>query len=117
MNPEQLEFSTPNPAPEVTADDVTRVKTVLCGRGWQHATDICDLLGWPHKESSLRKIRAIARASGGFILSYPGSPGYRLTREATIEEIQAATALRHQADEMRERWLEIERVYHGKIKE
>lgn len=62
-----------------------------------------------------RKIRAIANKTEGLVLSYPGSPGYRLTREATIEEIQTATAkLRHQAGEMSHRALEIDRVYHGK---
>jgi len=31
------------------------------------------------------------------------------------DKIQAADTLRHQADEMRQRWLQIQRIYHGKL--
>lgn len=99
------------------------VETLLAGRGWQTAMQIGGLAAGtivndrPRDPEALkRRIRAIANASGGHILSYPGSPGYRLTREATIAEIQTATAkLRHQAAEMQQRALEIDRVYHAKL--
>ena len=100
-------------APRVSDDDVAALQQHLRGRGWLTSAELLadpGLADW-----SERSLRAVASASNGRVLSYPGSPGYRLTKEATIEEIQAADTLRHQADEMRQRWLQIQRIYHGKL--
>ena len=52
-------------------------------------------------------------ASEGRIIS--GQKGYKLTVDATIQEVQHAAAwLRHQATEMNNRALQIDRVYHRK---
>lgn len=57
-----------------------------------------------------RKIRAIASASEGQIIS--GQNGYRLTRQAAEDEIRhSANWLRHQAGEMARRAAQIEQVY------
>ncbi len=102
-------------APRVTADEVTAIRDLLRGRGWQSAREIASLaesileLRW-----SDRKIRAIASGSGGQVTSYPGSPGYKLTLECTPEEISSAGILRHQAKEMTRRAVEIDRVWHGR---
>jgi hypothetical protein len=79
----------------------------LAGRGWltrkqlERETDYSD-----------RTIRALANASDGQIIS--GQQGYRLTREATLDEIKhAAGWLKHQAAEMQRRAIQIERVRHN----
>ena len=94
---------------------------VLTGAGWLTAEQVAlkpsFLAHYEGRDQAYveRRIRAIANRTDGAVISYPGSPGYRLTLEATIEEIQAATAaLRHQAGEMSKRALQIDRVYHGK---
>jgi hypothetical protein len=120
----------PEKAPEVSAEEIARAFEILQGRDWMTAEEIALAMFHPTlaqsiaksgglrysaSESDKRKVRAIANASDGRILSYPGSKGYKLTREATVEEIQNATAkLRHQAGEMHQRALEIDRVYHAK---
>jgi hypothetical protein len=109
----------PEKAPSIDASEIARMCLVLEGAGWLTAEDVAQVL-FLHAEEGVteahkRRIRAIANASDGRILSYPGSKGYKLTRQATVEEINTATAkLRHQAGEMHQRALEIDRVYHGK---
>jgi hypothetical protein len=117
---EQLDLM-PARAPVVSAEEVALLMNILAGRGWLTAGEIAqdwrflDRYGLGKPGSVERRIRAMANASHGRVLSYPGSPGYKLTREATIEEIQTGTAkLRHQAGEMQARALELDRVYHGK---
>jgi hypothetical protein len=104
-------------APKVSAKEVELLLNILRGQSWMTAMHITleskyhigQQVRW-----SDRKIRAIANASEGQVIS--GQRGYRLTREATIEEVQHAAAwLRHQARAMRLRALEIDRVYHGKV--
>ncbi len=109
-------------APRIAGDEISLLIRVLAGRGWMTGQEIggtpefTPLFERSKRANIERKIRAIANASNGHVISYPGSPGYRLTREATIAEIQTATAvLRHQGGEMIQRALQIDRVYHGKL--
>ena|ERR1043166_9984743 len=116
--PSQPELFPPK-APIVAAQEVALLLNVLTGRGWMTAQQIAATPEFAERFERVknidRRIRAIANKTDGLVISYPGSPGYRLTREATIEEIQSATAcLRHQAGEMGRRALQIDRVYHGK---
>ena len=118
----QLEL-VPPAAPEVDAAEVEFLLRLLEGRDWQTARAVAALPEWQRRFPTLnaanaeRRVRALASASGGRVLSCPGSPGYKLTREATIAEIQGATTrLRHQAGEMTGRAVEIDRVYHGKAR-
>lgn len=125
--PDQLQLL-PEKAPSVDPSEIARMCLLLEGAGWLTAEQIalpmfhrdqhvCPVTAFDNavSESDKRRIRAIANASDGRILSYPGSKGYKLTRQATVEEINTATAkLRHQAGEMQQRALEIDRVYHGK---
>lgn len=118
----------PDAPPRIDPGEIARMCLVLEGAGWLTAEHVALVLApdpdleldpstnsIQPSESAKRRIRAIANASEGRILSYPGSKGYRLTKEATVEEIATATAkLRHQANEMLQRALEIDRVYHGK---
>lgn len=110
----------------VSPEQVTLLLRLLRGRDWQKAAQITALvyldtiasLGTANAQRwTDRFVRMVASASEGQVISYPGSPGYKLTAEATIAEIQAAAkVLRHQAEQMQERALQIDRVYHGKIR-
>jgi hypothetical protein len=116
-------FAPPSKAPVVSSEDVGLLLNILRGAGWMKAAMIAadfrfvNYFGKLPKDAADRKIRAIAAASTGQIISYPGSPGYKITLDATIEEIQRATAkLRHQATEMTSRALQIDRIYHCKVR-
>lgn len=118
----EMELTT-GKAPEVSSADIGLLLNILRAAGWikaaSIATDYRFLQHFPgmKPDAAERKIRAIASASGGQVLSYPGSPGYKLTLEATIEEIQTGlNKLRHQAGEMDRRALELDRVYHCKLR-
>lgn len=119
----ELNFTEPTEkGPQITSGEIGLLLNILTGAGWLKAAQIrthekfTAEYGILTPDDAARHIRAIANASAGQILSYPGSPGYKLTREATIKEIQTATAkLRHQATEMERRALTIDRVYHGKV--
>ena len=63
-------------------------------------------------ERGLRKIRRLVARCEPYVVSWPGSAGYRCLRYCTQAEIDhALAALRHQAFEMNARALEIEQAY------
>lgn len=67
----------------------------LRGQGWRTAKQISEALGWDD-----RAVRELAAASDE-IISYPGSPGYKLLEDCTVEEYEHyRLARRHQAREM-----------------
>lgn len=77
-------------------------------RGWVSAKSLTAITG-----NNERKIRALASASKGRVLSAPGSPGYTHTRSATPAEVDHYTsALLRQADDMRQRAIDIRRVFY-----
>lgn len=105
---EQLELIKAK-GPKVTPEEISALVAVIRDRGWLTASEITRTICWPD-----RKIRAVANASEGQIIS--GQSGYKLTNQATIEEIEhAANWLRHQASEMTHRALQIDRIRHGKL--
>ena len=64
-----------------------------------------------------RQIRQLARDHRGSILSGPGSPGYKLIADATLEEINhTADRLRSQAREMLAGSIRLRKVAHSIIK-
>lgn len=80
----------------------------LRGRGWMRAADLARAL-----RANDRRIRQLANLAAGRVIS--GQQGYKLTAEATMEEIDRASAwLRSQAKEMTHRALQIDRVYHAR---
>lgn len=100
-------------APEVSADDIHLVEQILGLEGdWMTAKEIAGRVVGKHFDE--RRVRQIASRSEGRILSYPGSPGYRLTRQSTKDEIEAAHRLVHQANEMRRRYIEITGVFYAR---
>lgn len=97
----------------ITLEEVAVLRYNLRGLGWLLGSEISFKLLAVGLLWSDRKIRAVAAASEGQIIS--GQRGYRLTSEATIAEVQHSAAwLRHQALEMTRRAVEIDRVYHRK---
>jgi len=105
---QQLELLPPK-GPKVLDSDVAKMLQILAGNGWLTSGQIQALTEWQE-----RYVRAVANASRGRVLSYPGSPGYKLTREATKAEVDAADILGHQANEMRRRLVEIRNVFYGR---
>jgi len=86
----EIDFSRPvEKAPVATPDDVASVIDLLQGRGWQKAEELAALSGGAFND---RKVRKIGRAARPRIVSYPGSPGYKLWEECTVEEIDHAIA-------------------------
>lgn len=95
------------------ASDLVAAKAALIealsGRGWVTARQL-RVQGFDD-----RLLRAIVEDDAdGQILSYPGSPGYRLFDEATLPEIEKAEALRSQAKGMLRRFVRYQRRRHGK---
>lgn len=88
-----LNFNAPKPEP-VNEDPGTLVD-YLRGKGWMTADQIGVALGW-----SDRRVRKAASA-GEEVLSYPGSPGYKLLHDCSPDEYQRfRDVTRHQAREM-----------------
>ena len=84
MRQEELTFDEPSPAPIATAEEVEWLVMLLRGKGWMKAAQI-EIAARGTKNE--RKIRAIARAAAPGIVSYPGSPGYKLWVECSVEEL------------------------------
>ncbi len=104
MNAEQLELIQ-SAAPAVSAMDLDWMLCELRGHGWRLASDL-----GAKSEAAKRKLRAIAKASKGEIIS--GQNGYRLTREANqAEYLHARDWMNSQAEEMKSRVIEIDNVW------
>ena len=107
----ELDF-TVSPAPKVGAGDVVNLCYLLRGRGWRTAAQISAAVvekringGRPWAD---RHVRAIAEASDGAVVSYPGSPGYCLFDECPPEQlVHAALAMESQGKRMIARGLAI----------
>ena len=81
----------------------------LRGKGWLTADALCIALGW-----SDRRVRKAASTSDE-VISYPGSPGYKLLEECTREEYDAfRNVTLHQADEMKARVVRADRRFFGR---
>jgi hypothetical protein len=108
--------------PTVTSSEVELLELILSTGEWLNAKEIAIHWRWQdaypqgdksretYLAGSIRKIRAIANASGGSVLSGPGTDGYKLRLAATDEEVARTVAkLRHQSAEMHARATAIER--------
>jgi len=91
--------------PEVSKFQVEEMIDALRGKDWQTARDL-----GARKESDKRVLRAIAEASEGQIIS--GQKGYKLTIEATVNEIAGTAWLKSQGKKMIRRWAAIQRIAH-----
>ena len=105
-------LSLPLPVPKVKPEEVTRLCDILrAANAWMTAKDLATVA----PEYNERRVRAIAGAAGSKILSFPGSPGYRLASQATVAEIShAIEATEAQAHAMLKRSIELRRAYHSR---
>ena len=106
----QLELTLSAPAdPEL--EEVARLTRYLyeAGDRWVKARQIAAALGVDD-----RKVRSLASASRGEVVSGPGCPGYKHVRHCDPEEVARVTAqLTRQAKLMADRAGEIRRRFHG----
>lgn len=101
---------------EPTRDEVALLETILGTTGdWMLCKDVAIHPLWREANpdmsltNSERVVRAIASASKGSVISFPGAPGYKLAICSTVEERRMAVAkLRHQSAMMHARATEIE---------
>lgn len=105
---EQLELPVRTPAPAADlAERLGELISLLRGRGWMTRKRL-EAEGF--RERELRNL--VQHDAAGDVLSYPGSPGYKLFGEATMEEIEHAATLRSQAREMLRRYFKYQRRKH-----
>lgn len=105
-----LDFQPRTPAGEfvITPDEVKWFVDKLRGNGWVTSIQL-----GASTESQKRKLRAIAEAAGGSIVSYPGSPGYKLLDACTLVELRRGdSAMRSQLRKMAAKWKPIWRRMH-----
>jgi len=91
--------------PSVEKFHVDEMIAALRGKPWQTSKDL-----GARSEKDKRILRAIAEESEGQIIS--GQKGYKLTSEATLEEISETAWLKSQGRKMIRRWIAIQRVAH-----
>ena len=117
MVAEQLVLAVKTPAPEVSPEQVERLVAVLREADkkenyWMTAQQIAGRL-----DLSERLTRKIASASAPTIVSYPGSPGYKLWSLCTIEEINhAIESFEAQARDMIKRAHLYRMAYHRRFR-
>lgn len=111
--------------PCVGGEEVGLLLNILRRRGWMKSAEIradhrfatyygADLAN--NTEKAERTIRAVANQSGGQVLSYPGSPGYKLTLDATPKEMEGARVLLNQAKAMKRRYIMLVRLWRGAVR-
>lgn len=98
--------------PVATPEEIEQVCQFLAGRDWTTAREIEQAINIDE-----RRIRAIAEASDGLILSGPGCPGYKLfTDAAQLREVdEAASRLESQGRRMISRAMAYRRRAHRLI--
>ncbi len=82
----------------------------LRGSGWMTAAQLRSR-GFADRE--LRDL--VEHDEAGQVLSFPGSPGYKLFDESPIPEIERSVALKNQARRMLRRFIRYQRRRHGRI--
>ena len=104
---DQLQLPMRTTGPGDTADARLReLVSVLRGRGWVSSREL-EARGFADRE--LREL--VEHDEAAEVLSYPGSPGYRLFAEASLAEIERTSSLRSQARRMLRRWVR----YHNRL--
>lgn len=91
-------------SPTVTQAEAERLLAALSHGAWSTAADLATTLHGAPTEAHKRRVRAVASACAPGVVSYPGSPGYRLASACTVAELQACiAAYGSQTDDMRRR--------------
>jgi hypothetical protein len=108
------------PAPEVTPEQVKSLVCVLSvgaksdkNKGWMTAVEIAPMMGGV----SERKVRKIASVAAPVVVSFPGSPGYKLWSACSVDEINHAIAsFEAQATDMIKRANLYRQAYHRRFR-
>lgn len=105
----QSEFLFREPKPKSSSHELNALIAILRGKKeWITARELAEKL-----KLTNRKIRDLASQSDGLILSGPGCPGYKHILDAEPHEIAEVCArLKHQADAMISRSIQIRSAYH-----
>lgn len=87
---EQAELSlsshAPSKAPKICQAEIDQVLAILDRAAtWMTALEIAAQM--PPRPGLDRRVRAVASAARPQIVSFPGSPGYKLWQHCTVEEI------------------------------
>lgn len=113
MSAEQMPLDLQATAPPERVDvdwlvaELKRCRTAE-NRGWIKSRDLGAVT-----EAQKRRLRAIAELGEGKIVSYPGSPGYKLLDDCTLEELRHGDrAVRSQIRVMARKWRPIWRRMH-----
>lgn len=114
------------PAPEVSLEQIEQLVAVLHrGLHWLPQEERLKAADWMTAEqiatqmdgASERKVRKIASAAGAAVVSYPGSPGYKLWGACSVEEINhAIEAFEAQATDMIKRAHLYRLAYHARFR-
>ena len=101
-------------APRVDAVEIQKLIDVLRrSRAWMTARQICEMLYGQTSDALERRVRSSASAAVPEVVSYPGSPGYRLWSECTVEEINhCIEAFESQGRDMLKRAVAYRIAYH-----
>jgi hypothetical protein len=112
----ELPAGAPNGAPDITPAEIERlVATLADASSWMTAKDIAQ--EWGGRPGLDRRVRAIASASAPRIVSFPGSPGYKLFERCTVEEINhCIEAFNSQGSDMIKRASLYSRAYHRRCR-
>jgi len=118
MNDATLPLGLKTPAPEVNPAEVEMVVKVLrSGAGWLTAREIAAGLGMGEFAVAERKVRKIASVAAPRIVSFPGSPGYKLWELCTVAEIDhCIEAFESQGRDMLERAILYRQAYHRRFR-
>lgn len=128
----ELELFLNLPEPEISPEQVQQLVAILVkadehrsalppptGKrkppaGWLTATEIAAIFGG---ETTDREVRAIANAACPAVVSFPGSPGYKLWQLCTIEEINhCIESIESQAKDMMRRSVMYRQAYHRRFR-
>lgn len=123
---ETLDLGLKLPAPDATPEQVEQLMIALraglhwppeeecnAAAGWMTATQLAaQISGWTD-----RKVRKVAAVAAPAVVSYPGSPGYKLWAACTVEEINhAIEAMEAQAGDMIKRAQVYRLAYHRRFR-
>jgi hypothetical protein len=103
------------PAPEVTTEEIANLVGRLRVEGaWMTAAELAAAMG---AGMSDRRVRKIASAAAPAVVSYPGSPGYKLWQLCSVEEINhCINALESQGRDMIKRAVLYRQAYHKRFR-
>ena len=108
------------PEPEISVEQVAELLAVLAkgpadpeAKGWMTAAEIAPQI----PDTTEREVRKIASAACPQVVSFPGSRGYKLWQDCSVEEIaHCIEAFKSQARDMLKRAVVYRQAYHRRFR-